>query len=766
MLSDIPGVAAYIDDVLITAPDQEALLHRLTQVFERIQSYGFRLRAEKCEFFLTSIKFLGFIIDSTGRPPDPENISAIRSMPAPSDVPTLRSFLGLVSHYSNFLPHMHRLRDPLNRLLRNDASWHWSEECQTAFDEMKNLLSSDLLLTHYDPALDIVVASDASNYGIGAVLSHVYPDGSEKAVMHAARSLNTTERNYSQIEKEALAIIFAMKKFHKMLYGRHFTILTDHKPLLSIFGSKKGIPVYTANRLQRWAIMLLGYDFSIKYQSTESIGQADALSRLIESQRQKPEDSVVASIFVEPEIHHVLATSIRALPITSTMIRQETAMDVLLQEVVRYHRSHWPSHCSNPAILPFFKRRSSLSEVDECLLFLDRVVVPNSLQAAVLKQFHIGHPGINRMKSIARSYVFWPNLDSEIEKLVNSCSKCQLNAKMPRKSELFSWPIPDSPWSRLHIDFAGPVNGQHYLIVVDAFSKWPEVCPVERTTSTVTISKLRSVFSRFGMPHTIVSDNGTAFTSAEFSEFCDQNGIQHIRSPPFHPQSNGQVERFVDTFKRSLLKLQGEGTTPEILETFLLCYRSTANPSAPNGKSPSELLMNRHIRLPVDVIRPTDQSSSIRNTTMERQFNRHHGAKKSSYVPGQSVLAADYRSGSPKWTPGTIVRKRGNIVYEVDVHSAVWIRHANQLRSTPIEGPRPRDSTIPLDILLDTFELVQTANTHVPNTPNEHSVCAPRRWTDRVRRSVTPLQLNPRLPSYEQRLSRGGVRRATSNRHL
>ena len=172
------------------------------------------------------------------------------------------------------------------------------------------------------------------------------------------------------------------------------------------------------------------------------------------------------------------------------------------------------------------------------------------------------------MKALERGYVYWPNMDKQLEELVKSCTKCQLVAKSPRKTKLYSWPIPESPWSRLHVDFAGPINGQHYLILVDDYSKWPKVFYMNQPTSSETVRKLQEIFSRYGTPEILVSDNGTAFIPAEPSDFCKQNNIQHLRSPPFHPQSNGQGERFVDMFKRALLKLKGEGFTREIIEIF------------------------------------------------------------------------------------------------------------------------------------------------------------------------------------------------------
>ena len=616
-------------------------------------------------------------------------------MPIPKNLKTLRLFLGLVSHYSSFLPELHQVRGPLNQLLKKDMPWNWSVQCQASFEKITSLISSDLLLTNYDPSLEISLTTDAPEYGIGAVISHIFPDGSQKAIAHASRSMTSREKNYGQIEKEGLAIVFAVKHFHKMLYGRDFILVTDHKPLISIFGSKKGIPVCTANRLQRWATTVLGYNFTIKYLSTDNIGHADALSRLISSQRTIPEDVVISTVSVEPDILAVFATTIRALPVTANLIKEATTSDPILQIVLKYICTKWPMKVTDAKLQAFHRRKSSLSVVEGCILFGERVVVPASLQGRVLKQFHSGHQGINRMKALARSYVYWPNIDTQLEHLVNNCTKCQLAAKAPRKNTLCSWPIPDSPWTRIHVDFAGPIKGHQYLILVDSFSKWPEIFQMKYITSENTILKLQEVFSRFGTPETLVSDNGTSFTSAKFSDFCKVNGINHIRTPPYSPASNGQVERFVDTFKRSLHKLEGEGTPPEVLQIFLSTYRATPNPRTPKGDSPAEALMNRKIRLPVDTIRPRPNSVKTTDTKMEKQYNKHHGAIHRMFTPSQSVLAKDYRNGKEKWTLGHIVRRSGKTVYDVQVESSIWVRHANQLRT----------SHLPMDILCDTFGL-------------------------------------------------------------
>ncbi|KAL3123975.1 hypothetical protein niasHT_003682 [Heterodera trifolii] len=331
---------------------------------------------------------------------------------------------------------MREIRAPLDQLLRKDESWSWGDDQQSAFEKAKAIMVSELLLTHYDPTLPIVVAADASKDGIGATISHIFPDKKEKVIEHASTVLTNAQQNYSQIEKEALALVFAVQKFHRMLFGRKFTLLT------------------AATRTS--------------------------------------------------------------------------------------HR---------------FSEKGKHFGIEGCLLFQNRVIVPQSLRNRMLKSLHMAHPGIVRMKALARQHVYWPGMDSEIERIVRQCEECQKAQKAPIKAPLVPWTPTDKVFQRVHIDFAGPCQDGHvYFILVDSYSKWPEVYLMNSMTAAAT-------------------------------EF----GIKHTFTPPFHPQSNGQVERFVDTFKRAMMKCKGVKNS---LEKVLLSYRSMPN-SAIDGYSPDQLFLGR-----------------------------------------------------------------------------------------------------------------------------------------------------------------------------
>lgn len=685
IFAGMENVMVYFDDILIATADYEKHLSILRELFQRLRKFNIRARWEKCRFFQTRIKFLGIIVDDVGLRPDKEKIEAITSMPPPKNKGELHSFIGAIGFYMKFVESMSALRAPLDRLMKKDAVFEWTRECQEAFEEFRRILQSDLLLIHYDPDLPIVVATDASQYGIGAVAYHTLADGTMKAFYHASRRLTSAERNYAQIEKEALAIIFGVTKFHKYIWGRRFSLLTDHRPLLAIFSPAKGIPQHTANRLQRWAIILMAYDYDISYVRTTEFGHADVLSRLIAN---RPDDDFVVAAVREEDYYadlYVMTCDAEA-PVSFQSIGRATESDEDMRRIRDLIINGWPlssATIKSGEVAKFYPRRSSLSLIKGVIIFRDRAVIPQELRPQVLRQLHQTHPGMTRMKTLARSYVFWPGMDRDIEELVGQCQQCLEMAKAPVKTELASWPIPCGPWQRVHADYMGPLRDRMYLVVIDAFSKWPEVFCVSATTSTMTIEKLSECCARFGTMTTLVTDNGPQFRSDEFNRFCSHNAIKHLTSPPYHPQSNGQAESFVGHLKRTLLK--EENFSSDYLQRFLQFYRATRGPHTPTGQSPAELMLGRQLRLPLAAVLPTADPPTGRNEAMEDQFNKQHGAISRSFKEGEKVTVR--RSPKSKWEQGRIIERVGTVLYNVLTGRLLIRAHANQIRRSEWQLP-------------------------------------------------------------------------------
>ena len=280
ILQGIDGVICYIDDILVTGSTDEQHLERLEKVLQRLKDYGLGVKKTKCDFCQPLVEYLGHQVDADGLHTLPSKVAAIVQAPEPENEQQLRSFLGLLNYYSKFIPNLATILHPLNHLLRKEVHWKWTQECADAFQRAKDSLVSSQVLAHYDPKLPIKLAADTSAYGIGAVISHVYPDGSGRPVAFASRTLTSAERNYAQLEKEALALIYGVKHFHQCLYGRMFTLITDHKPLTKILNPRKGIPSLAAARLQHWAIILSAYRYKIEFKCMQDHGNADGLSRL------------------------------------------------------------------------------------------------------------------------------------------------------------------------------------------------------------------------------------------------------------------------------------------------------------------------------------------------------------------------------------------------------------------------------------------------------------------------------------------------------
>ncbi len=305
-----------------------------------------------------------------------------------------------------------------------------------------------------------------------------------------------------------------------------------------------------------------------------------------------------------------------------------------------------------------------------------RAVIPEKLRSNLLEELHRDHMGMSRMKSMARSFFWWPGIDKAIEEVVRNCQACQAIKNTPAVAPLQPWIWPSQPWRRVHLDFAGHFQGMSYLVVVDAHSKWPEVFPMASTTAAKTIEVLRQLFSSYGLPEELVSDNGPQFISDEFAGFMRANGVKHIRVAPYHPASNGLAERFVQSFKTAMKASMNSGISmTHRLANFLLTYRST--PHATTGVSPSSLFLHRCIRTRFDMLRP-DPGAKV-NQEQSRQKEAHDlRAKSREFFIGQSVMVKNLRPG-PDWVPGVIVECLGPVSYLVETHDKMmWKRHVDQ----------------------------------------------------------------------------------------
>lgn len=310
---------------------------------------------------------------------------------------------------------------------------------------------------------------------------------------------------------------------------------------------------------------------------------------------------------------------------------------------------------------------------------------------------HESHFGIVKTKAIARSFVWWPKIDSEIENLVKSCTLCQKLVSSPEKSMLIPWNQTSSVWQRIHIDFAGPINMYHFLIIIDSYSKWVEVFKTKDITSNFVITKLREVFCRFGIPNTIVSDNGRQFVSEDFGNYISNNKINHILTAPGHPATNGQAENFVKTVKKSIyanLNSNKNENIDVILNRFLVDFRHTKQSST--DESPAKLFIGRSIRTRFDLIKPPLIKDKILEQQM-KSISNYKGRRSVTFEKDQNVYIRDYTNVNKKsWAPAIIRDKMGPRSYQCVLSNGRIIkRHTDQIRAGVTEAQNVNDDSIP-----------------------------------------------------------------------
>jgi hypothetical protein len=555
IIEGVEGAANAQDDIILVWGDaKEVHNQRLHEVLSRIKDSGLKLNRKKCQFCVTQITFLGHVLSGDGVDADPRKISAIIDMPVPQNKTELQRFLGMCNYLAKFIPDLASVTAPLRCLLEKDTPWHFEAEQENAVKRLKEMVTSAPVLKYFNPKDPIKVTSDSSKFGLGAVLEQ-REEGKWKPVAFASRSLTQSEQNYAQIEKETLSVVCSCEKLKEYLYGQHFVVENDHQPLKAIFSK----PLIKAPaRIQRFLLRLQPYMFTFKFVPGKDIPVADTLSRafLDVSNPEIPESEL--NCFV-----HMINDQGTISKSKLSEFATETSKDPDLQKLKNCVLNGWPDKARqvDPAVRPYYSFRDEITLYEDVLLKCDRIIVPSSLRDEMRQKIHHGHHGIEKCKARARSTLYWPGMISEIVDIVSKCDACVENRNYQPSEKLIPHEAPSTPWEKVGTDLF-QLKNKDYLIVVDYTSKYFEVSALPNTLASTVVQHTKSTFARFGIPKTVVSDNGPQYSSHQYKTFAKEWGFQHDTSSPRYPKSNGFVERAIQTVKKTIKKALKSGDDP------------------------------------------------------------------------------------------------------------------------------------------------------------------------------------------------------------
>lgn len=432
-----------------------------------------------------------------------------------------------------------------------------------------------------------------------------------------------------------------------------------------------------AKRLQYWSIFLNSFDYEVQHIKSKN-NPADYLSRVVTNGNESKlkNSEMLHKTYETNTVNYINESNLTTL--NWQAIQSEIKKDKVLCDILRFCRDGWPlTNVLGEKYEPYFRRRNELSIDKECLLWGYRVIIPSNVKDQVMKELHASHLGTTRMKEISRSYFWWPGMDKEIEDITNNCMVCLQNRKNPEKVKLSVWPQPPTVWHRLHADFLGPLYNKMYLVIVDAYSKWPEAVVMSNITAQKTIQFFKSIFIRYGYPLHLVTDNGPTWTSSEFKNFCKLVGIKQSFTPTYYPATNGLAERFVESFKTHVTKIVQSGNSVEYAcNLFLFDYRNSIHKST--GQSPAKLMLGRELRCRFSLLRPNPVNNSIDIEHIKQTINSKNVFK--TFLTGEKVMVKDQRKNKNKWSLGRVIEViTPGVTYKVEVDGLQWKRHSNQL---------------------------------------------------------------------------------------
>ena len=678
-LSGLKGIACIADDILIAGSGEteaEASVdhnNNLRALLQRCRERGIKLNRQKLKLNRPTTVFCGHELSRDGVGPDHRKVAAILNMPPPSDRQGVLRLLGMATYLAKFCPNFSSITAPIRTLLLKDSEFCWRNDIHgKAFDALKSLLVNAPVLTYFDAAKPIKVQCDASQAGIGAVLIQ---DG--RPVEYASRAMTPTEQNYAQIEKELLAIVFGMERFHTYVYAQRVTVETDHKPLISI-AMKKSLSA-APKRLQRMLLRLQRYTFDLIYRPGSELVLADTLSRaypsLDTSERHAELTEELARLTDDEHLHELRTVASQK---TIDALKAAAADDVEYVMLREQITNGWPDA---PAAVPP-ELRQYMTFADELavsggLVYKgNRVVVPRGMQVEILQRIHSSHIGVNGCIRRAREAVFFPGITAAIKELVARCHVCSRYQNEQQKEPLMSHPAPSRPWEKVGTDIFN-FHGQEYLITVDYLSGYFEVDRLPSKKASDIIYALRLQFARHGIPVEVVSDN-SPFGSEEFKTFAERWEFKHTTSSPRFPQSNGRAENAVKTAKRLMVKASESGGDPLL---SLLDWRNT--PSEHLGATPTQLMFGRRTRtrLPTTDASLSSPNAAAAQTALtaakERQasYYNHNAKERPALSVGQTVRIR-YDEGD--WRKAEVANVLPHRSYEVRLEDGTTRRRTSR----------------------------------------------------------------------------------------
>uniref|UniRef100_A0A3P9J3I3 Gypsy retrotransposon integrase-like protein 1 n=1 Tax=Oryzias latipes TaxID=8090 RepID=A0A3P9J3I3_ORYLA len=630
VLASIPRqeCLVYLDDILVHGGSFKAALESLRKVLQRIAAAGLKLHPDKCCFMRRELEFLGHRIGSEGISTLEEKVQAVRDWPTPTTLRDLKSFLGLASYYRRFVRGFSCIAAPLFHLQKKDCDFVWTQECEQAFSSLKKALTNSPILTPPDPKLPFILDTDASDVGMGAVLSQMGSAG-ERVVAYFSKTFSKAERRYCVTRRELLAVVKAIGHFRYYLCGLPFTVRTDHSALqwLMTFKEPEG-------QIARWLEELASFSFTVEHRPGSRHANADAMSRrpcaLAGCQYCEKREAREAVISREEQSHTgesswPVCRLVQGVDPTEWRAHQEQDVDLqpVLQWVEAGRKPEWGevAGCS-PGSKGLFEKFDALRLKDGVLQRAWKepatgeerwqVVVPRTLRNSVLQGCHgaagSGHFGVSKTLRRIRQGFYWGQLRRDVEDFCRRCDICTAHKGPPDRSRAELQQLAaGAPMERVAVDIMGPFprtnrGNRFVLVAMDYFTKWPEAYAIpDQEAVTVADALVEGMFSRFGAAEVIHSDQGRNFESAVFSAMCERLGMRKTRTTPLHPQSDGLVERFNRTLVKQLAILTSahQSDWDEHLPLVLMAYRSAVQDST--LCTPALLMLGRELRTPAEM---------------------------------------------------------------------------------------------------------------------------------------------------------------------